>query len=798
MNKFCYFLIIVLIALTSINFAGPKGKILTKAVTPNTLSQFTTNSISTGLTTIPKGTYCYLAPLNYGDTSAIQSVTWSFTSKPTGSNSSITTLANQWGQFLADTNGTFVVNMHIVTSTGSNDTTISIVSSYFVGVGNFDGVAAIWPQCMTCHASMPQFAAIFNTWQNTPHANLFKTEVNVPVSAGGHYTSSCFPCHTIGSDNHLATNNGGFDDVAKQLGWVWNPATANTGSWDTIKMKYPGLVNFATIGCENCHGAGNEHATTEDISKIAISLDAGVCQSCHDAPWRHDKGTLWNFSGHSTAVWNSSFAQSASSQNNNLGNCIRCHDAQGFLNFTNNVPTNTTGWTLANHTVITCQACHDPHGNTNPNELRKESLVSDTLGNGYNYGTFGGLGNICINCHKARKDNVSYIATSSTISSTWGPHHGTQGDVLLGQNAAAFSTQAFVNGGHKDAITNACVDCHMASTVTSDTLYKYQVGGHSWNMSYSGLNSLGVSVNYDNTQGCQNCHGTSKTHFSDWQAAMDYDGNGVVEDVQTEVQGCLTKLALALPHNADGSFNYSQITTQTQMKAYWNYQLINNDGSFGIHNANFTFDVLTKSLAALGQTTPVELTSFNVVSSNTTVNLTWQTATETNNKGFDIEKANGTSWVKIGFVSGKGTSTVVNSYSYSDQVGGNGKYAYRLSQIDYNGKVSYSKEVSVTVTGGPTSYSLSQNYPNPFNPSTSIKFALPFDSNVKLTIYNITGQVVKVLVNGAQSAGNHEVTFNFSENGMSVSSGIYFYTLEASSTSSNAAYRETKKMVLMK
>ena len=69
---------------------------------------------------------------------------------------------------------------------------------------------------------------------------------------------------------------------------------------------------------------------------------------------------------------------------------------------------------------------------------------------------------------------------------------------------------------------------------------------------------------------------------------------------------------------------------------------------------------------------------------------------------------------------------------------------------------------------------------------------------MKLTIYNITGQVVKVLVNGAQSAGNHEVTFNFSENGMSVSSGIYFYTLEASSTSSNAAYRETKKMVLMK
>jgi hypothetical protein len=798
MNKLYIILILVLIALTSVNYAAPRGKILTKAVTPNTLTQFTTNSISTGLTTIPKGTYSYLAPLNVGDTSTISSVTWSFVSIPAGSNSVLTNLANQWVQFLADTNGTYVVNMHIITSTGTHDTTINIVSSYFVGVGNFDGVSAIWPQCMTCHASMPQFAAIFNTWQNTPHATLFKTEVNIPVSAGGHYTSSCFPCHTIGTDNHIVINNGGFDDVAKQLGFVWNPNTANAGSWDTIKMKYPSLVNFATIGCENCHGAGKEHAATEDVSKIAISLDAGVCQSCHDAPWRHDKGTLWNYSVHSTAIWNSSFAQTASSQNNNLGNCIRCHDAQGFINFSNNVTTNTTGWTIANHNVISCQTCHNPHGTTNQYELRKEPIASDTLGNGYNYSNFGGLGNICINCHKARKDNVSYIATSTTVNSTWGPHHGTQADNLLGLNAAAFSSQAFVSGDHQFAVTNACVDCHMASTVTSDTLYKYQVGGHSWNMNYTGLNSLGVSVNYDNTQACVTCHGSSKTHFSDWQAAMDYDGNGVVQDVQTEVKGLLAKLALALPHNADGSFNYAQITTQTQMKAYWNYQLIDNDGSFGIHNAKFAFDVLTKSLAALGQTTPVELTTFTAATNNTTVNLTWQTATETNNQGFNVERANGNSFVKIGFVSGKGTSTVINNYTYTDQVGGNGNYVYRLTQVDFDGKFSYSKQVSVDVTGGPTTYSLSQNYPNPFNPSTIIKFALPFDSNVKLTIYNITGQVVRVLVNGAQSAGSHEVTFNFNENGVNVSSGIYFYTLEASANNNKATYRETKKMVLMK
>src|ERR1035437_5456975 len=71
LKKFSYFLVLVLLALTSVSFAAPRGVIQTKATTPNTLSQFTTNSISTGLSTIPKGTYSYLAPYNVGDTSTI-------------------------------------------------------------------------------------------------------------------------------------------------------------------------------------------------------------------------------------------------------------------------------------------------------------------------------------------------------------------------------------------------------------------------------------------------------------------------------------------------------------------------------------------------------------------------------------------------------------------------------------------------------------------------------------------------------------------------------------------------------
>ena len=91
-------------------------------------------------------------------------------------------------------------------------------------------------------------------------------------------------------------------------------------------------------------------------------------------------------------------------------------------------------------------------------------------------------------------------------------------------------------------------------------------------------------------------------------------------------------------------------------------------------------------------------------------------------------------------------------------------------------------------TGVPTKYNMEQNYPNPFNPSTSIKFALPKASNVKITVFNMLGQVVSVPVNENKSAGFYEVKFN----GSNLASGSYYYRIEAGS------YVETKKMMLIK
>ena len=93
----------------------------------------------------------------------------------------------------------------------------------------------------------------------------------------------------------------------------------------------------------------------------------------------------------------------------------------------------------------------------------------------------------------------------------------------------------------------------------------------------------------------------------------------------------------------------------------------------------------------------------------------------------------------------------------------------------------------------PTDYILSQNYPNPFNPSTEISFILPEASEVKLGVYNTLGQKIATLVEENLSAGQHTTAWDGrTDDGASVTSGIYFYRIDANQ------YNETKKMVMMK
>jgi hypothetical protein len=189
---------------------------------------------------------------------------------------------------------------------------------------------------------------------------------------------------------------------------------------------------------------------------------------------------------------------------------------------------------------------------------------------------------------------------------------------------------------------------------------------------------------------------------------------------------------------------------------------------------------------------PVEMTSFTASVNGQDVILSWTTATESNNAGFEVQRStDNIIFEVVNFVKGNGTSTEKNSYSYCDKNVPSSIYFYRLKQIDFDGSNSFSEAVEVNIEL-PSVFSLSQNYPNPFNPSTEIVFAVPVDAAVNIVFYNSIGEKVREFA-GNYTAGSYSYIFNAGP----LSSGIYFYSVYAAGKD-GAVFSASKKMVLIK
>ena len=191
------------------------------------------------------------------------------------------------------------------------------------------------------------------------------------------------------------------------------------------------------------------------------------------------------------------------------------------------------------------------------------------------------------------------------------------------------------------------------------------------------------------------------------------------------------------------------------------------------------------------KTVPVELTSFTADVNTLKVNVLLEL--ENGHRSLTIrclrlkEEGEEGRYSTIGYLDGYGTTTEPQEYAYIDYTVGTGTYFYRFKQIDFGGQYEYSDEIEVEVNG-PLTFALEQNYPNPFNPSTNIKYSVPESGFVKLSIYNLVGEEVSVLVNETVDAGFYEVAFNAA----SLPSGTYFYRLQTGNS------LQTKKMILLK
>ncbi len=191
--------------------------------------------------------------------------------------------------------------------------------------------------------------------------------------------------------------------------------------------------------------------------------------------------------------------------------------------------------------------------------------------------------------------------------------------------------------------------------------------------------------------------------------------------------------------------------------------------------------------------TPVELIKFSGSIVNKQIQLNWETATELNNFGFEVEKnelsknENRFNWEKLGFVKGSGNCSSPTKYFFIDQKPTKGISHYRLKQIDFNGSINYSSFVEINFVDN-WEYSLKQNYPNPFNPSTIIEFSIPEDTFVKISLYDLLGNKIKILENSFKKAGCYKIKLNAKV----LSSGIYLYKIEANK------FFDSKKLLIIK
>jgi hypothetical protein len=191
--------------------------------------------------------------------------------------------------------------------------------------------------------------------------------------------------------------------------------------------------------------------------------------------------------------------------------------------------------------------------------------------------------------------NAKDYAENSAPSSHFGPHYGTQTDMLAGQNAYEYD-RPMRSSGHIYAIGDTCVTCHLQAVARTEPEW-LNAGGHTFKPSWDGGTPEDHSDDVDLTGACVNCHGPMDSFDS--IARQDYDGNGIVEGVQTEVHHLIDRLAMLLPPYGSPEVDMGAITDREELKAAFNWEFVHEDGSYGVHNTLYATDILKTSIAML-------------------------------------------------------------------------------------------------------------------------------------------------------------------------------------------------------
>jgi len=580
------------------------------------------------------------------ETGAATTYDWTLDSVPPGSTAALLLDAMaQNPELITDAPGIYRVTVTDTTRLpGTDVVTLEIYAGTWKGVitGQGGDGLPLAEDCDFCHDGSPA-RDLFTPWRATGHAEILTNNLNTST----HYGEGCFGCHTVGYDKDVA--NGGIDDAADyddflSAGLINNP---DAGNWSAMLANYPAAARLANIQCENCHGPQSSSGV-HMLGDPRVSLSADVCAACHGEPLRHARFQQWQLSGH--ANYELAIDEGSS------GNCSRCHTANGFLTWlpvlldddpaTDPTASISVSWSADEVHPQTCTACHDPHriGNVSGSDTNATVRISGStpplIGGFQARGV--GKGAICMPCHnsrRGRRNDATFDQFVGTSEAARAPHPSSQADVLLGQNAYLISVG--VRGSHS-FVKDTCVNCHMEQTLPPDVL-SYKLGGT--NHTFAASDTI-----------CSNCHGAAfnasgveeavDVTLADLQMlvedaillliddqinagnVIDLNGEATIADAAQIAQlefgeshgrqaitvtladasilgpyrlsdvDVLDGISLACPDPLTRCELYDFADARL-IKAGWNWVLISNDGSHGVHNPTFALAALDAGIDAV-------------------------------------------------------------------------------------------------------------------------------------------------------------------------------------------------------
>lgn len=594
---------------------------------PDRFKSANKNQATTSLKSVGVGSRIVLAPSvlsgtggKYADTLVVvNSAVWTL-KNPFGVTKTIQDTASglngKFVYFVPDTVGDWTVTMTATTPLGAAaSVSMKVTAAKFIGAGiTMTGSQSV-PSGCACHLVNP---TNFQTWSKSNHATAVKRKLDDPA---GHFSFSCFSCHSIGYDGLTSSGNNGFDDVASAEGFK-TVSKNGPGVFDSLTTLYPKSMSLTGIQCENCHGPAGQHVSAfpqAGDNKLDESLSSDVCAPCHFSSDRHGNGYAWAASAHAISTTEGP----TNPQYTDRPVCARCHTGQGYINEViggKPQPFPATGLLVYNNPAsIGCATCHDPHDGSNEMQLRAKTV-----------------GDACTGCHITRM-------------SSRGLHTANQGTMLIGTNTAPFSLDVanayllapsgsvqqnnaavgtwsgwelpgytYENSSHSD-IKERCVACHMANSPSylaaaasnfskADTMLT-KLGRHTFRVAYENIVGKDTTTILNPT-GCEECHGVPSIEFveltqgkTDKMLAALYAAlpkrDTIVSAINPNGTPILFTDTITWQNNSKMPVTQKRKLSLVERAAAYNLQFVRNDGSGGVHNFNYAKGLLNSSTEQL-------------------------------------------------------------------------------------------------------------------------------------------------------------------------------------------------------